>query len=514
MRSISKTFGAATVLSDVQLNVQPGEIHALVGQNGSGKSTLVKILTGYYRPDRGAEIAIDGQPLKTPIRWQAAKNAGLAVVHQDLGLVDHMTVTDNICVGSFPTVGRPRRIDARATHAVARSVLERLEVAIDPRRHCADLSAAERAEVAIARALRDQHPGRGLTILDESTRALTGQALTRFYELMRRVAASGGSILMISHSLTEVVSVADRVTVLRDGKVAASGLNTGEVTEPEIATLMLGQRLRSHALRGAAVAGDGQARVELEGLKTAELAELSLQVRQGEVLGITGATGTGIEKLPYILFGSQPAEAGKLRVDENELDLSAADMAATLRAGVALVPERRDRDGLAFSLSTSENFSLPLLKRRGRPWLVKRSWQREEYAEAVAALGIRPAGPAALVRDLSGGNQQKVLLAKWLATDPKLLILHEPTQAVDVGARQDLLRAIRGVAERGVAVLLVSSEADDLAALCDRVLVYAPSDGLQELHDFTPDTIIAAAYGTQPAGPSTPPLNAAGSDDA
>lgn len=496
VRGASKTFGSSQVLVDAHLTVQPGEVHGLVGQNGSGKSTLIKILTGYHKPDPAASISVDGRPLRTPVHWHEAHAAGVAVVHQDLGLLDHLTVAENVCVGGLPTTRYTHRINIRARDMIAASVLERLGVSIDPRAECGALNASQRAEVAIARALRDQAPGTGLTILDESTRALSGQALERFHELLRRVAADGSAILMVSHNLPEILAIADRVTILRDGAVVGAGLPTEGLTEADIATRMLGRAVVHATARKGAFTGNAPvARAEIESVASNELTAVSFTVKHGEVVGVTGLPGSGFESLPYLLAGAAPATSGSLRLDGHDLDLRKGDVSAALRAGVVLVPERRDRDGLAFGLSAGENVALPSLRTRGRAWLVKRGWQKQEYARAVRELGIRPAEPGRLVRELSGGNQQKALLAKWLATGPTLLILHEPTQAVDVGARHDLLSAIRRIADDGVPVILVTAETADLAQVCDRILVYRPGAPLQELTEFDADAIIGAVYG-------------------
>jgi ribose transport system ATP-binding protein len=497
VKGLSKTFGPARVLSDVRLAVAPGEVHGLVGQNGSGKSTLTKILTGYHAPDPGAQISVDGARLRLPVRWTEVHQAGVAVVHQDLGLLDQLTVAENICVGNFPTSRYTGRIDANARDAIAADILRRLEVAISPRAVCGSLTASQRAEVAIARALRDQTPGSGLTILDESTRALSGDALTHFHDLIRRVAASGGAILMISHNLTEILAVTDRVTVLRDGKVTGGGLRTAELSEAKIAAMMLGKPLTAaagiHSSRSAQAARF-ESRVAVTDLSAPGLERISFTVGAGEILGITGLPGSGFERIPYLTAGGVAATSGRLNIDAHQVDLTKGSVAASLRAGAVLVPERRDRDGLAFDLSASENVALPSIKRRGA-WLVRRRWQREGYQQAVRELGISPPSPARLIKELSGGNQQKVLLAKWMSTGPACLVLHEPTQAVDVGAREDLLSAVKRAADDGVSVVLATAEPSDLAQVCDRVLVYRKAAPPDELTQFDQDSIITAVYG-------------------
>jgi ribose transport system ATP-binding protein len=506
VNALSKTFGSARVLTDVELTAAPGEVHGLAGQNGSGKSTLIKILTGLYTPDPGASYEVDGRAMRLPVRWPEVHAAGISVVHQDLGLLDQLTVAENICVGGFPT-SRLGRIDGTRRDALAAATLERLGVTLATDRLVATLTAAERAEVAIARAMRDQSKGAGLIILDESTRALSGADLDRVHQLLRRIAADGGAALMISHSLPELVAVTDRITILRDGRLAAAGEPTAELNEQEIARLMVGSSVATVTPRPPAPAPpdkpDGPA-VTVTGLRGPQLREVSFSVAKGEVLGITGLPGSGYEDLPYLLTGARKATGGELRTTAGTVRLARASVSACLQAGVVLVPERRDRDGLAFELTVADNISLPMLRGRGRPWFVARRWQQEDAEVSARTLDIRPRTPSILVKELSGGNQQKVLLAKWINTGPTLLVLHEPTQAVDIGARTDILRQLQRVADSGVSVLLVSSEPQDLVATCDRILVYGREVGLREATVTTTDELIEMIYATNAATAGSP----------
>ncbi len=503
VNALSKTFGSARVLTDVELSVLPGEVHGLAGQNGSGKSTLIKILTGLYTPDPGASYEVDGRAMRLPVRWPEVHAAGISVVHQDLGLLDQLTVAENICVGGFPT-SRLGRIDGTRRDALAAATLDRLGVTIATGRIVATLTAAERAEVAIARAMRDQSKGAGLIILDESTRALSGADLARVHQLLRRIAVDGGAALMISHNLPELIAVTDRITILRDGRLAASGEPTADLNEQEIARLMVGSSVAAVTPRPATPPSPDGPAVTVTGLSGAHLREVSFSVAKGEVLGITGLPGSGYEDLPYLLTGARKAAAGELRTTVGTVRLSRASVAACLQAGMALVPERRDRDGLAFELTVADNISLPVLRGRGRPWFVARRWQQEEAEASAQRLDIRPRAPSILVKELSGGNQQKVLLAKWLNTGPALLVLHEPTQAVDIGARTDILRQIQRAADSGVSVLLVSSEPEDLVATCDRILVYGREVGLREAKVTTTDELIEMIYATNAATAGSP----------
>jgi len=495
-RHVSKTFGSTRVLDDVELLVEPGEIHALIGQNGSGKSTVVKILTGYHTPDAGMSFSLDGRPQELPVQWDAITAAGVSVVHQDLGLLDHASVAENIGVGGFVRSRVLRKIDWKKQREIAQAVLDRLDVQVDPSTQVGALNATQRAEVGIARALRDQKPGEGVIILDEATRALPREELVRFHGLLKRVVAEGTSVLMVTHNLEEVLALADRVTVLRDGKVVGPGLVTAELTEQDMAKLMLGKTVGSQSRREVSF-DDRPTALELQRLVTVPgRPPLDIAVRKGEIVGVTGLPGTGFETIPYVVSGARPAPSGTLRTASGSVDLAKGDVAGCMRAGVALVPERRDRDGLAFEMSIRDNIALPNIGKRGSRWFVGRGWQREEAETAVKRLSIKTRSVDTLIKELSGGNQQKVLFAKWLSVSPAVLVLHEPTQAVDVGARQDILGSIHAVADSGVGVLLASGEPGDLVEVCDRILVIGRDGHVVELRTDSADEVLEAIYGT------------------
>lgn len=492
VRNASKTFGATTVLRDVDLVVQPGEIHALIGQNGSGKSTLVKILTGYHAPDPGALVEVDGRQLSLPVRWQAAAAAGVSVVHQDLGLLDDLTVSENIGIGRFEGSRILRRISWAAQDEIAGAALRRLDLPVSPRARVGTLPASQRAGVAIARALRDAVPGAGLMILDEATRSLPRDDLARFHRLLHRVVETGTAVLMVSHNLEEVLELSDRVTVLRDGVVAGAGLETATLAESDLARLMLGKTV--DAVSRGETAAMPQVAASIEGLHLDGHHPLSIEVRAGEVVGVTGLPGTGFERVPYLVSGADQPSTGTITTPLARVELAAASVGRCLDAGIAMVPERRDRDGLATDLSIRDNLALPNYRRKGKPWFVSRTWQDAMTSEAIRHLGIKTRGGSDLVKELSGGNQQKVLFAKWLSVEPKLLVLHEPTQAVDVGARADLLTAVRNVAAAGTGILLVSSEPSDLVETCDRILVLHPGRPPEELRTDDADAVLEAVY--------------------
>lgn len=471
IRALSKSFGVNQALSDVSMAVQPGEIHGLVGENGSGKSTLVKVLSGYHAPDPGGSLSIDGSAIDLPVRPAVMRGCGLSVVHQDLGLIDSFSVVENMRVGLFGVRRFSRAIRWRQERALAAASLAALGVELDPESRVGKLSAAERAEVAIARALQHHESGRGLIMFDESTRALPQQSRRHFHALVREGVDRGGSALLVSHQLEEVLEHADRVTVLRDGRVVVTGVPTSELSEHELIRLMLGRELARDSrprpprkLPAASVA-------EVRNLCGGILIDASLSVAAGEVVGVTGLLGSGFDELPYLIAGARRPRRGTLSIGGAEIDLTSASVGQLLEAGVALVPERRDTEGLALTETVRNNVTLPRVRARGPLAHLGRSWQDEEARWVLGELGVRPADPGIPVGHLSGGNQQKVLLGKWLCGDPKLLLLHEPSQGVDVGARRDLERAIGRAAKKNTGVILASMDATELASLCDRVLV-------------------------------------------
>lgn len=494
VHSLSKTFGPAQVLRDVALQIRPGELHGLVGQNGCGKSTLVKILTGIYSPDPGGEVAVDGCPLATPIQPLAARAAGLSVVHQNLGLIDDMTVWENIRVGRYRASRLLRRIRRSDEEAVVQAVLDRMGSALAVRARVGQLGAEDRAAVAIARAIIDHPPGGGLIIFDESTRALGREAREHFFDLVRSVQGSGTSVLLISHQLEEIVRTTDAVTVLRDGAVIEASIRTSEVDEAALTRLMLGRHLVSHQ-RVTSSAGAVLA-ASVSDLRVGDMSDLDLTLRKGEIVGFTGLVGSGYVEAAEALSGARRAQGGVLEVDGTRIELARRRSSTVdfIAAGVAYVPERRLEEGLAGEMTVEENLTLPRVRERGRPLWSGRTWQAEETGRMIDKLDIRPPRPDAPVATLSGGNQQKVLLGKWLASSPKLLVLHEPTQAVDVGARHGIIDAIRAAAQAGCSVVVASVDAADLAVLCDRVLVFREHEVVAELRgELAADEIVDAS---------------------
>jgi ribose transport system ATP-binding protein len=484
------------VLRDVAIDVRPGEIHALIGQNGSGKSTLAKVLTGLYTPDAGTRVAVDGADLHLPVRPAEAMERGVAVVHQSLGLVDRMSVIENVRVGRMRAHGLWRKIDWKDEREAAEEVFARLGRRIPLDVPVGSLREEERATVAIARAVQDARPGTGLIIFDESTRALGRRSLEHFFEICDDIVSTGTAILMITHRLEEVVDAADRVTVLRDGRVVEQGREVAGMSEADLTRLMLGRNLDDMRHENTARVPEGAEPVRVRGLRGLGVTGVSLEVRPGEVLGITGLAGSGFDDVPYLLSGATPAAAGTLELGGREIALPRFSPAAAIDAGIVLVPEGREHAGLAMGMTVAENAAFPQSCRSPRQLLpFSAKAERRLVEEWIERLDVRPPRPEMIVGSLSGGNAQKVVLAKWLSMEPRLLLLHEPTQAVDVGARHTIVAAVRDAAKAGAAVIVSGSDENELALLCDRVLVFGDGELRQELAEgITPDTIVSAIY--------------------
>jgi ribose transport system ATP-binding protein len=496
---VSVTFGRNRVLRDVALDVEAGEIHALIGQNGSGKSTLAKVLTGLYSPDPGAHIEIEGVALRLPVRPLEARSRGVAVVHQSLGLVPEMTVLENMRVGRLRAGRISRRIHWALEREAATEMFDRLNRKVPLDAAVSTLTEEDRATVAIARALQDAPEGSGLIIFDESTRALSRRSLEHFYEMLDGVVASGTSALLITHRLEEVIDAADRVSVLRDGDLVEAGLPVGVLTEADLAELMLGRVLGQIRSGGGHALAGGAPVIELTDADSARLNGVSLEISPGEIVGVTGLADSGYRAVPYVLGGAEHASGGRLLVGNVALELDRLNPSAAIDAGIVLVPGDREVAGLALELTVLENAALPRTSARGARF--KPISRREELAEIVPwldRLELRPHDPHHVVGKLSGGNQQKVVLAKWLARRPTLLALHEPTQAVDIGAREIIVTAVKDAAAVGCAVLVASGDENELSMLCDRILIFRDGSIQRELagpcgpHDIV-DAIFAGA---------------------
>ncbi|MCU1487061.1 MAG: Monosaccharide-transporting ATPase [Actinomycetia bacterium] len=473
VEDVAKQFGHTTALDGVSLDLRPGEIRGLLGHNGSGKSTLVKILSGVVTLDAGT-VSIDGHsavPGAPPTWWRAH---GISVVHQDLGLVPTLPVWENLLVGRLP-VGRGRFATPRRARRQARKELAELGSDISPDQLVAELSDAQRAELAIVRAVmsyRSLDHG-GVLILDEPTAYLPAAEVRRLFVLMREVARRGGAVLFVSHKLGEVLEVTDSVSVLRAGRLVGTR-STADLQVDDLVEMILGPSSPPAAEPKAAAPRPGEALTAtamVTDLVSERLRSLSFTVAPGEIVGLTGLVGAGHEDVPYLLFGALHGGQGTLSLDGTRLDLAAHDPAAAVRHGIALVPGNRLRDGIIPDASVAANLGSVHDRRFTRRCIVRRRLAREWTTSVIQRYDIRPPDPSLPISALSGGNQQKVVLAKWLEMRPRLLCLHEPTQGIDIGAKRTVIRLLRESLADGMAIVVASNEAEELLDYCNRIIV-------------------------------------------
>jgi ABC-type sugar transport system ATPase subunit len=461
VHGITRRFPGVTALDRVDFSLRSGEVHALLGENGAGKSTLIKILGGAVRKDAG-EILLDGQPVdfRSPADALAA---GIAVIHQELVLCPHLTVAENVLMGHLPRTAGVA-VDWRSTRTRVAELFGRLGVSVPPNALIGRLSTAQQQLVEIAKALsRDSR----ILVLDEPSAALGQRDLEHLFTVVRRLRERGVAIVYISHRLDEIFEIADRVTVLKDGRLVGMW-PVAEVDMRGLVRAMTGRELSAIAARDADA--DAPVRLEVRGLgRRGAFADVSLRLRAGDVVGIAGLVGSGRTEVLRTIFGADRADTGTILVDGRHVRFRSPGQA--LRRGLGLLPEDRKSQGLLLNRALRENVSLASLHRF--TWLGVLRLRREERAvrDLMSGLRIAARGPGQATVTLSGGNQQKVVLARWLARRCQILLIDEPTRGVDVGAKEEIYRLIDGLAQRGAAVLVVSSELKELFALCSRILV-------------------------------------------
>jgi ribose transport system ATP-binding protein len=489
---LSKTYPGQVALDRARLAVLPGEIHAVVGQNGSGKSTLIKLLGGYVKADHGGRVRFGGEAVDL---WtlDRTRRQQIRIVHQDLGLVPTLSTVENLGLGRGYATGLGGRIRWRAEVRRAQQLLLAFGLAPDVRQPVGTLSAAERAAVAIMRALQDWDDARpALLVLDEPTASLSRGEVDALFREVRRVADRGAGVLFVSHMLDEVLELADRVTVLRDGKVVAHGEPVASLDEQRLVELIVGRPVDD--LFPDTDHGPGRPVLEAETIVGATLRGVSLKIHRGEVLGIAGLVGSGREEIAGALFGATPRFAGKVLVDKHKVFATPRD---SIRAGIAYVPADRKVLGLDVDERLHEHIPLPRLgPLQGRIRLHHLAVRREA-ARWAERLNVQPPLLDRRMEKFSGGNQQKAVLARWLRTEPRVLLLDEPTQGVDVGAKAAIYRQISESAADGVAVLVASSDAEELVHLCDRVLVFRSGGVATELRGtaLTEERLVAETLG-------------------
>ncbi|MBN9193912.1 sugar ABC transporter ATP-binding protein [Microbacterium sp.] len=468
---VSKTFDGVTVLSDLSLRVAAGTVHAILGGNGSGKSTTLKLLAGVYAADPGGRIEVAGTA-RDASAWapQIAYDSGLRFVHQDLGLVEDLTVMENFGLANGFPRSRLGGIRWSALRRDAVSALGSLGIRVDPRRKVGVLSPSEKTMVAIARALGTSRDGANLTIvLDEPTASLPASEVDLLLETIRACRRGGQTILYVSHRLPEVFDIADTISVLRDGRLVATE-PTAALNEREVISFMTGNApVDSVTPRGRSSVDLADPLLRVEGLSTGPLREVDLAVRAGEIVGLAGLSGSGRSSLLRTLFGVQKPTGGAILIDGSRAELPGP--ADAIERGFALVPEDRKREGLFLDRPVWENISTVVLARYWRGGFFRRRAERADSAGLMERFRIASPGPDAPIRALSGGNQQKAVLARWLRTGPRVVLLDEPTQGVDVVARAEIHSLVRAHVRSGCAALVASSDFDELLHLCDRILV-------------------------------------------
>lgn len=487
IEGLSKTFPGQRALRDVDLAVRSGSVHGLIGQNGSGKSTLIKVLAGFHRPDPGGRASVAGAPLALGDAGAAAAG-GLRFVHQDLGLIPDMDTFDNLALGRGYVRGRTGAISWAGERRIARDMLHGLGYDFDLHLPVSRLAASERTGVAIARALQGWEASARVLVLDEPTATLPAAEVRRLYEVIRMVQARGVAIVYVSHHFNEVFDITDEVTVLRDGAVVGTW-PTGTLDERQLIEHTIGRRLDERELEGHGSGGPaGRGVLGVEDLRGSVLDGVSFELHAGSVVGVAGVTGSGREELAGLVFGCG-ARGGRVRLGDRTVPPARPDWST--RHGMGYVPADRATSAALGGMTVRENLTVSCLGRFYGAQGLRRAAEVAATREWIDRLELTPADPEAAFDTLSGGNQQKVILARALSVDPAVLVLDEPTQGVDVGAKDTIHRAIRTSAGRGAAVLVSSTESEELVALCDRVLVLA---GGRVVHDrptaeLDPDTL-------------------------
>src|SRR5436305_11853694 len=459
---VAKQFGAVQALRGVDLTLYAGEVHALVGENGAGKSTLVKILAGVYRPDMGA-MKIDGKAVELHNPAQA-RDAGIAVIQQEPTLFPDLNVAENVFMGRHPR-DRFGRVDWKRMYQEVEHLLASLDVRLNVYTPVEGLSVAEQQLAEIAKALSLDSR---VLIMDEPTAALSAHEVQELFVITKRLRERGVAILFVSHRLEEIFEIADRVTVFRDGAWVSTA-PIGELTVEEIIRQMVGRELETLYPKRDVELGEEILAVK-HLTRRGVFEDVSFQVRRGEILGFAGLVGAGRTEIARVIFGIDRADSGEIRVGNESVHISSPTVA--MQYGLAYVPEDRRQQGLVMDFSIAANMTLPIVQQLSRfGVVVDRQREREIATDYSQQLRVRSAGIDQLVKALSGGNQQKVVLAKWLITNPKILILDEPTRGVDVGAKAEVHRIVSDLAAKGLAIILISSELPEVLGMSDRVLV-------------------------------------------
>jgi ribose transport system ATP-binding protein len=492
MTGITKRFPGVVALNNVTAGVARAEIMALIGENGAGKSTLIKILGGIHQPDAGS-ISIDGNPASIRSVRDAA-SYGIGIIHQELNVLDNLDIGSNVFLGREPVYGGPLKlIDRKKIYEETEVYTRRLGLTVSPRTPLSKLSIAQRQLVEIARALS---LNARILIMDEPTSSLTLSETDRLLQVTKDLRTQGVSIIYISHRLSEIKELADRVVALRDGK-NAGGLSREEISHDRMVKLMVGRDLNDFYVHPES--NGGTVTFEVRELRTKRYpnAGTSFAMRRGEILGLAGLVGSGRSELAEAIFGAKPPVSGTISLDGKQLTIRNPKDA--IRQGIYLIPEDRRAIGLVTEMSVRENITLPSMHRYSKAGLIDNKAERDAAQTASADLRVKTASIETPVSSLSGGNQQKVVLAKWLTRNPKMIIFDEPTRGIDVGAKAEIYQLMRKLADQGIAILMISSDMEEILGVSDRIAVMHEGSiaGILERKESSEEAIMRLAVGTK-----------------
>lgn len=463
---ISKAFGGTQALDNVQLRIKKGEVHALLGENGAGKSTLMKIIIGLYKADEG-NITFEGKPYSVRGPAEAIKT-GISMIHQELNPVPHLTIAENIFLNREDTFGKTPLLNKKETNRKAKEILEKFDVHVSPKTLMGELTLAQMQMIEIIRAVSCNAR---LIIMDEPTSSLDEEETQKLFKTIKDLKAKDVSVIYISHRMEEIFQICDSVSVFRDGKYVDTCPIKG-VTKDELISKMVGHTVKNIFPKVDCKIGDVVFKVDNfsgKGFKN-----ISFEVREGEILGITGLVGSGRSETMRAIFGLDPKEEGKLYLDGTEIEIKSPQEA--IKKGICMVNEDRKNYGLCLHRSIRENISLPNLKKQYTELLIDQKREKKETTEVAKVLSVKANSVEAEAFSLSGGNQQKVVLAKWLMANPRVLILDEPTRGVDVGAKSEIHSLMSKFAAKGMAIIMISSELPEVMGMSDRILIFSEGE--------------------------------------
>jgi len=488
MKGISKAFSGNQVLTNVDFELLPGEIHALMGENGAGKSTMMKILTGIYERDTGT-VFNKGQEVHFKNAKEAEK-AGIAVIHQELNIIPYLTVTENMFLGKELTVGKTGILRMAEMKKKTEEYLGRLGIDIDPNIEAGELSVGQQQMIEIARAIAADTD---VLIMDEPTAALTDREIEALFKVMRGLQEQGVGIVYISHRMEEIFKMCDRISVLRDGEYIGTKV-IKETSFEEIVKMMVGRDIGERYPERHVELGPERIRVDMLSHEK-KFRDVSFSVHQGEILGVSGLMGAGRTEIMETIFGSRKKTNGEIWIDRKQVNIR--NPYDAIQLGIGFITEDRKDEGLVLDLSVRENISLTNLKRISSQSVISKTKETELVSEMIKKLRVKTSGSEQSVKSLSGGNQQKVVIGKWLGIDPKILILDEPTGGVDVGAKKEIYQIMNELTERGVAIIMVSSDLPEILGMSDRILVVheGKATAILDRKDANQEIIMQAATG-------------------